>query len=86
MPEREEKKEQDLADIILEETRRGRRPVDTAALRERTEMLRVCRRLLESQEEEDLREAMRAAGLSENSPAFGEALRIWRAYRAGRRP
>ena len=71
----------DVEDVIREEVSRGRRPVDTDALRERQELRARCRELLQYGTEQDVREAMLALGLKDGSPQFLEALRIWRSYR-----
>lgn len=74
----EKDKEQDLQDVIREEGRRGRRPVDLATQRERNKALTAFRDLLKLGTEEEFIEAMRAFGIRENSPQFVECLRIWR--------
>ena len=72
----------DLKEVMREEKQRGRRrPIDFEAAKERAQLLRNMRKLLESATEEEFLTAIRAAGLHDGSPDFLEALRIWRGYR-----
>ena len=80
MDERE-KRSSDLDDVMLQETRRGRRPIDLEAKRLRVQRLRDSRKLLESGTEEEVKMALRAAGLRDGSPRFVESLRTWRENR-----
>ena len=75
----DEERQRDVRDVIREEKSRGRRPVDTDALRDYQEKLAKCRELLQYGNESDLRDAIRALGLEDGSPEFVEAIRIWRA-------
>jgi hypothetical protein len=76
------KKEQDLREVIGEEGRRGRRPIDLGARRERKEKLFTLRKLLEIGTEAEFVKAMRAFGLREDSPEFLASLEIWHDYRS----
>ncbi len=78
----DEKDRSDIDDVILEETRRGRRPVDQAALRKRRELLRDLRWLLDFGEETEFLKAIRALGLQDGSPEFLNAVQLWRRHRA----
>lgn len=71
----------DVQDVMREERGRGRRPVDTDALRERSERLETCRELLQYGNEADVVEAMRGLGVEPGSKAMRDALQIWRASR-----
>ena len=71
----------DIEDVMREEKSRGRRPVDTEALRRREELLRGFSQLLQAGDERRFRDAMRALGLKDDSAEFREALRIWRENR-----
>jgi hypothetical protein len=77
----DEKRKQDLEDVIKKETRRGRRPIDLDARRKRVEMLSDFRKLLTLATEEEFIQAMRAVGLRDGSPQFLDALKIWRDFR-----
>ena len=72
-----DKSKRDLEQVIKQEGRRGRRPIDLEARRKRTERLADMRKLLLIATREEFLEAMRAAGLNDDSPGFLEALRIW---------
>ena len=77
-----EKQNKDIEEVMKKETRRGRRPIDLEARRERVERLRDMQKLLEVATEEEFRKAMRAAGLRDGDPRFLAALQIWRNYRS----
>jgi hypothetical protein len=72
----------DLEEVMRQEKRRGRRPIDFETGKKRTQTLRDMKKLLESASEEEFIAAIRAAGLRDDSPEFLEALRIWRGYRS----
>jgi len=59
------------------ETRRGRRPLDTTAIEQNRRRLEALREIVEYGTTDDLKAAMRGYGLSEDSPEWAEALRIW---------
>jgi len=73
----DERKEQDLEDVMRSETRRGKRPIDMAERRRRTELQRDFRFLLENGSKEEFVKAIRAPGLSEGSAQFEQALTAW---------
>ena len=77
----DEKKKRDLEDVMKEEGRRGRRPIDLGAQRKRQDNLASFRKLLVLGTEEEFVKAMRAYGLREGTPAFSACLEIWREYR-----
>lgn len=54
--------------------------------RQRQELLRDLKKLLELGTEDDFVAAMRALGLRDDSPGWSEILRIWSEYRSWRRP
>ena len=68
----------DLRQVMEEEKRRGRRPIDPAARKRRTELLRYLRNLIHEADERRFREAIRAHGLRDGTEEFEVALRIWR--------
>jgi len=75
------KEKKDLEEVIRKETGRGRRPVDFETRKVRSQRLADMRKLLTLANKGEFTNAMRAAGLSDGSPEFEEALRIWSAYR-----
>jgi hypothetical protein len=74
-------KPSELKDVMLQETRRGRRPIDIEEKRRIDSLKRDLRTLLQLGTEDEFREAMLALGLLEDSEAFRETLRVWRDYR-----
>jgi hypothetical protein len=68
----------EIEEVIQEETRRGRRPID---FEERRRLLQDFRTLLEIGTDEDFLRALRAIGLRDGSPEFVEAVRVWREKR-----
>lgn len=70
--------DRDIEDLRRQESRRGRRPVDIEAKRQRQRYLAALRKIVEEGTEEDLKLALRQIGLTEDSPEYAEALRIWR--------
>jgi hypothetical protein len=81
--EDEEKPRSELEDVIQQEMRRGRRPIDLQERRRRRELARYCKSLLEfGTTEEELLGVLRATGLRDGSPEFAEAVRVWRENRA----
>jgi hypothetical protein len=76
-----EKKKAELDDVIREETRRGRRPVDIEERRRQEQIKRELRMYLRIATEEEFRDAMRALGLPDGSPQLDQALEIWRTFR-----
>ncbi len=60
---------------------RGRRPIDLDAIQERQRIIAALREIVNYGTEEELKDAMRAFGLSEEKPGWAAALRIWNAER-----
>ncbi len=77
----DDKKEQDLRDVMHAETGRGKRPIDIGEQRRRAELKREFQFLLENGTKEDFAKAIRALGLRDGSPAFEQALAIWNELR-----
>ena len=78
--------EQEIDDIGKAEQSRGRRtPAQMEAASERFELLKDARELLREDSPEAIKAFMRALGVEENSEAWGNALRVWRACRRGSR-
>jgi hypothetical protein len=76
-----DKKQAELDDVIREETRRGRRPIDIEERRRQAQLKRDFRMYLRIPTEQEFREAMRALGLRDGSRQFDQALTIWRTFR-----
>jgi|HubBroStandDraft_6_1064221.scaffolds.fasta_scaffold542927_1 hypothetical protein len=78
----DDKRKKELDQVMREETRRGRRPIDLEARRKRAEKLADMRKLLTIATEAEFVTAMQAAGLTAGSQEFLEVLRIWRDFRS----
>jgi hypothetical protein len=76
-----EKKQAELDDVMREETRRGRRPIDIEERRRQAQLKRDLRMYLRIATEQEFREAMRALGLRDGSRQLDQALTIWRTFR-----
>jgi len=77
----EKEDDEDLQDVILEETMRGRRRIDLQARRERAKLNRAYRKLLDIGSEDEFLMAIRALGLRDGSPRFLSAVQAWRENR-----
>jgi hypothetical protein len=77
----DDKKSRDLQDVVREEGRRGRRPIDIGTIRQKRERLALLKRLLAVATKEEFIEAIRAFGLVEGTPEFLEALDAWHEFR-----
>jgi hypothetical protein len=71
----------DLKDVMKEQGRRGRRPIDLDEKRKTLKRLEEMRKLLTLGTEEDFRKAMLAFGIREGSRQFLDALALWREFR-----
>jgi hypothetical protein len=76
-----DKRTRDLKDVIREETRRGRRPIDLDTVRRKREKTALLKKLLTLATKEEFVEPMLAYGLIEGSPEFLEAPDGWREFR-----
>ena len=76
-----QKKQAELDDVIREETRRGRRPIDIEERRRQAQLKRELRMYLRIATEQEFLEAMRALGLRDGSRQLDQALTIWRTFR-----
>ena len=72
-----ERKKQDLEDVMRSETRRGKRPIDIEERRRRADLQRDFKFLLESASREEFVRAIHALGFEAGSPQFEQALSIW---------
>jgi hypothetical protein len=73
----DERKKQDLQDLMRSETRRGKRPIDIEERRRRAELQRDFKFLLDEGSRDEFVKAIRALGLQIGSPRFEQALLIW---------
>jgi hypothetical protein len=71
---------EDLKDVMREEGRRGRRPIDLDEKRKMLKKLAEMRKLLKLGTEEEFRNAMRAFGIPEGSQHFLDGLAAWREF------
>ena len=68
---------QDIQDVVREERSRGRRPIDSDALRRRRVLLKDFRELLRIDRRGDFEEAILDLGIERGSPLFEDAVQIW---------
>ena len=73
-----EARDPNVRDVMREEKSRGKRRVDSKALRQRDELLRRFREALKLRAEREFVEAIRELGLADDSEKLREALKIWR--------
>ena len=71
----------DIDRVRKADMQHGRRPIDLDAVHERQRIVAALREIVNYGTEEELKDAMRAFGLSEKRPEWAEALRIWNAER-----
>lgn len=72
-----ERDPRDVGDVIREERSRGRRPIDTDAIRERQELLGQIQRLIEAGKKETLlRLVAERARVPRDSPEYREILAL----------
>ena len=68
----------DIQDVMEEEKSRGKRRVDTNALRQRKYLRNRSREALKLRTEHEFVEAIRELGLADDPEKLREALKIWR--------
>lgn len=73
--------ETEIKDVMRQEIRRGRRPVDADEQRKRRKLARDFGSLLRLATETEFTRALRALGLRDDAPEFADALRVWRENR-----
>jgi hypothetical protein len=80
--DKQQKDQSEIDDVVLQEKRRGRRPIiDIESRRAHAQLVKDVRRHLERGTEEEFVNTIRAAGLVDGSPRFLEVLRLWRQSR-----
>ena len=75
----------DIRDVMAEEKRRGKRPLDLKARKEKAELLRQVREALGLDTEMEFRQAIRGLQLDEDPKRLEEAVRLWRSFSSSRR-
>ena len=75
----ENDKDREIRDVMSQEKRRGRAPVDPARKREEIRLARALDRAMKAKNERGFSEALRKAGILEGSREWQNA---WKAYRA----
>jgi hypothetical protein len=75
----DEPKNRDIEDVMREEKSRGKRRVDTEALRRRQDLLKKFREALTLSTEREFVDAIREMKLADDPEKLRELLRIWRA-------
>ena len=75
----DDSKGSDIQDVMKEEKSRGKRRLDTKALRQRKELLKGFREALKLRTEREFVEAIRELGFADDPEKLREALKIWRA-------
>lgn len=70
--------EEDLREVMEEEKRRSRRPLDTAARERRHRELQMLRQMMLENDEKQFREIIVRLGLAEGSREYDVAIEAWR--------
>jgi hypothetical protein len=76
---KDDPKDPDIQDVMREEKSRGKRRVDTEALRRREDLLKKFREALTLRTEREFVEAIREMKLTDDPEKLRELLKIWRA-------
>ena len=72
-------KDPDIQDVMREEKSRGKRRLDTGALRRREDLLKKFREALTLRTEREFVDAIREMRLADDPEKLRELLKIWRA-------
>jgi hypothetical protein len=72
-------KDPDIQDVMREEKSRGKRRLDTGALRRRQDLLKKFREALTLRTEREFVDAIREMRLADDPEKLRELLKIWRA-------
>ena len=72
-------KDPDIQDVMREEKSRGKRRLDTGALRRRQDLLKKFREALTLRTEREFVDAIREMKLADDPEKLRELLKIWRA-------
>ncbi len=68
---------EDIDDVVAEETSRGRKPIDTEERRRRKQLREDLRWVIRYGDEESFLRILREAGLKQESAEFAEALKLF---------
>ena len=71
----------DIKDVIQQETRRGKRPIDIDERRRLAEVRQDIRKWLRLGTEDQFREAMRVLGFRDSSERMEYLVKAWRDFR-----
>jgi len=77
--------DEDIGDVMAEEKRRGKRPLDLKARKEKAELLRQVKEALSLNTETEFRQAIHGLQLDEDPQRLEEAVRLWRSFSSSRR-
>jgi hypothetical protein len=80
----DERKDEDIREVMAEEKRRGKRPHDPGAKKQRSERLGLSRDLLTISRENDFVEAIRRLGC-DDPKKIEDALKVWRSFSSSRK-
>lgn len=78
-------KDDDIREVMAEESRRGRRPLDTLAWKLEKQRLEALRVILSIRREEDAVMAIRALGHGDVPDELERVLKVWRASSSTRK-
>jgi len=76
---KDDPKDPDIQDVMREEKSRGKRRIDTEALRRRQDLLKKFREALTLRTEREFVDAIREMKLADDPEKLRELLKIWRA-------
>ena len=74
-------KESEISDVIKQETRRGKRPIDIEERRRLAAVKQDIRKWLRLGTEDQFREAMRVLGFRDSSEVMEYLVQAWRDFR-----
>lgn len=78
-------KDDDIREVMAEESRRGKRPLDAKARKERADLLQYVRDALRAKTEAEFLEAIRGLQIAEDPKRLEDAVKLWRSFSSLRR-
>lgn len=78
-------KDDDIREVMAEESRRGRRPVDAKEIERKKHEREILRNLLHIEREEEFLKAIRELGYADEPEKTALILKAWRALASSRR-
>jgi len=78
-------KDDEIREVMAEESRRGKRPLDLKALERRRREREMLRSLLQIEKEEEFLNAIRELGYADDPERTAVILKAWRALSSSRR-